>query len=126
MVDRNALGRPGSCPFCERVGRTGELPRNDLAASVLDAFPRAPGHVLIVPLVHESDYFELPAETQEAMFSLLPEVRNWQQRCYRPTGWTIRINVGLSAGQSVAHVHMHVLPSYGHSPHDAFKYEEPL
>lgn len=111
----------GVCPFCERIDEYSDLPRNEYAASILDAFPRALGHVLIVPLEHVSDYFDLQPHVQAAIFSLAPEVREWQEQRHHPTGWTIRINAGLSAGQSVAHAHMHVLPSYGDAPHDSFK-----
>lgn len=121
-------GPPGAddCPFCVRIYESSDLPRNEHAVSILDAFPRAPGHVLIVPVRHIGDYFALQPQVQAAIFELAPAVRVWQQQRYKPTGWALRINVGVPAGQSVKHVHMHVLPSYGDHPHDSFKHQETL
>ena len=116
--------RAGECPFCVRMDEPSDLPRNDHAVSILDAFPRAPGHILIVPVCHVGDYFKLRPRVQAAIFELAPAVRAWQKQRYRPTGWTLRINAGLSAGQSVEHAHMHVLPSYGDDPYDSFKHQE--
>lgn len=114
------------CPFCVRIEAPSDLPRNEHAVSILDAFPRAPGHVLIVPARHVGDYFALRPHVQAAIFELAPAVRAWQKQRHKPTGWTLRINAGLSAGQSVNHVHMHVLPSYGDDPYDSFKHQEIL
>lgn len=114
------------CPFCVRMRQASDLPRNDLAAAVVDAFPRAPGHILIVPFQHVADYFELSSTVQASLWELVPKVHAWQKERFSPSGWTVRINSGSSAGQSIFHVHLHVLPSYGDVQRDPFKHQEPL
>ena len=122
---RIPFGSPDEpCPFCLRIHEPTPLPRNEYAIGILDASPRAPGHALIVPVQHVADYFDLPDRAQAALFELAPSVRAWQHRKYQPTGWTLRINVGVSAGQTVPHVHLHILPAYGNVPHDPFKHQE--
>jgi diadenosine tetraphosphate (Ap4A) HIT family hydrolase len=107
-----------TCPFCRRIGEKAALPVSPLAAVIEDAYPRAVGHLLIVPRQHISDYFAVPIEVKREMWTLLDMAQQYLTTLHRPDGWTIRINVGEVAGQTVPHVHLHLLPRYNISQVD--------
>jgi diadenosine tetraphosphate (Ap4A) HIT family hydrolase len=77
-----------------------------------DAFPLNPGHTLIVSRRHVSEYESLSAAEQAAMWQLIPEVWQSIRKEHSPAGYNIGINVGAAAGQTVDHVHLHVIPRY--------------
>ncbi|WP_328990323.1 HIT domain-containing protein [Kribbella sp. NBC_01245] len=100
------------CPFCTRIAEPSELPRSATAAVVADAYPRTPGHLLVVPLSHVGDYFAVPPNVKAEMWALVDSARSHLLANYRPDGWTVRINIGDVAGQTVDHAHIHVVPHY--------------
>lgn len=100
------------CPFCQRIDKKSELPVSPLAAVIEDAYPRVVGHLLIVPRQHIYNYFAVSIETKREMWTLLDEAQQHLASLYHPAGWTIRINVGEVAGQTVPHAHLHLLPRY--------------
>ena len=99
------------CPFCslpqERI-----VDQNDLAIVLRDGFPVSPGHTLIVPKRHVGSYFELTAHEVDAMQSLLHRQKQALDREHNPNSYNIGINDGPEAGQTVPHVHMHLIPRY--------------
>jgi len=58
------------------------------------------------------DFFKLTEEEQQALWSLLPAVKAALTKSHNPAGYNIGLNVGQPAGQTVAHVHVHVIPRY--------------
>jgi len=99
-----------NCIFC-RLPETAVLESNDLALAFYDKFPVTAYHTLIIPKRHVADYFELTAEEVAAMHALLLRQKaRLQARDRTITGFNIGINVGTDAGQSVFHVHMHLIP----------------
>jgi diadenosine tetraphosphate (Ap4A) HIT family hydrolase len=101
-----------SCPFCERSQTDLVVARNELAVAFADGFPLSEGHTLIVPLRHEPDFFKLSANEQQALLSLTRSVRRSLDRRHSPDGYNIGINIGKAGGQTVGHVHIHVIPRY--------------
>ena len=83
-----------------------------LALAVTDSFPVNPGHCLIVPRRHVGSFGEVGLEEQSAMLAMLQRVRALLDAELRPDGYNIGINDGAAAGQTVMHVHMHVIPRY--------------
>ncbi len=100
------------CPFCERVTAGNVILRGMVAAVIPDAQPRSTGHVLVVPVAHIGDFFAVPAGTVTEMWHLLRKVQQQVSQRHRPSGWTVRVNVGEVAGQTVFHTHMHLVPRY--------------
>jgi diadenosine tetraphosphate (Ap4A) HIT family hydrolase len=100
------------CPFCQRINEPGLLGANELAAAFFDAFPLSPGHALIAPRRHESDLFRLSAQEQDALWALLREARGRVQESHRPDGYNVGVNVGDAGGQTIGHVHVHLIPRY--------------
>ncbi|MEO6058164.1 MAG: HIT family protein [Gemmatimonadales bacterium] len=101
-----------TCPFCARLAATGAEDRNDVAAAFPDGYPVSPGHTLIAPLRHESDFFDLTDAEQDGMWRLLRQVRERLQRALSPDGFNVGINVDEAGGQTVLHAHIHVIPRY--------------
>lgn len=75
-------------------------------------YPVSPGHALIIPKRHVASYFDLTHHEREAMNVMLQYVKQKVDERYHPDGYNIGINVNEAAGQSVFHVHMHLIPRY--------------
>jgi diadenosine tetraphosphate (Ap4A) HIT family hydrolase len=101
-----------TCPFCRRIEAREIVAENDLAAALVDAFPVTPGHRLIVPRRHESDFFSLGEDEQKAMLDLVKIVKAGLELEHRPDAYNIGINAGREAGQTLFHVHLHLIPRY--------------
>jgi len=99
------------CPFCD-VAPERVVAHNSLAIAIGDGFPVSEGHTLVVPREHEAHLFDLPGQTQAALWQLVGEVRNELQLDLLPAGFNIGLNDGVAAGQTVMHVHIHVIPRY--------------
>lgn len=104
--------RINTCPFCSKDTLDRTVARNTLAFAIHDAFPVSPGHTLVIPNRHVQDYFALSEEEQRACWSLLNEVKLKLDEELHPDGWNIGINAGPAAGQTVMHVHLHLIPRY--------------
>ncbi|MDK2974919.1 MAG: hypothetical protein PWP08_1290 [Methanofollis sp.] len=99
------------CPFC-RPSSGCIVVENALAYARPDACPVTPGHTLIVPFRHFSSFFDATEEERAAMSDLIGRCREILTERYRPDGWNIGVNVGAAAGQTVPHLHCHLIPRY--------------
>jgi diadenosine tetraphosphate (Ap4A) HIT family hydrolase len=99
------------CPFCtlppERI-----IDSNDLALVIRDGYPVSPGHTLVIPKRHIGSWFEITTEEQSAMLNLLGRAKAVLGEEFKPDGYNIGINDGPTAGQTVPHLHMHLIPRY--------------
>lgn len=100
-----------NCPFChlpaERI-----VGSNEFGLIVRDAYPVSPGHTLIIPKRHIGSFFELTTEERNALMALLDQARTELKSSYQPQGYNIGINDGAAAGQTVPHLHIHLIPRY--------------
>jgi ATP adenylyltransferase len=102
--------RESNCLFCkiepERV-----IAENELCFAIRDAHPVSPHRTLIIPKRHVANFFELYQPELNAIHRLLQdmqaEIRGIDQQV---TGFNVGINVGHDAGQTVFHVHVHLIP----------------
>ena len=102
---------PRPCPFCHLApGRI--LARNAHGVFVRDSFPVSPGHTLVIPARHFGSFFEATPEERAALLELLEQARADVLRQHAPDGWNIGINDGPAAGQTVPHLHIHLIPRY--------------
>lgn len=100
-----------TCPFCTlEAGRI--VLENAHAMAVSDGFPISPGHTLVIPKRHIGSLFEATAEERRALFDLLAAARSKLLESHRPDGFNIGINDGAAAGQTVMHLHIHLIPRY--------------
>lgn len=97
------------CPFCE-IAET--LTSNDLCLAIYDKFPVNPGHILIIPKRHVADFFDTTVEERQAFNELIERCKKILDDEYSPDGYNIGVNCGESAGQTVFHVHLHLIPRY--------------
>lgn len=100
-----------SCPFCDPAPDE-IVAGNDLAYARADRYPVSLGHMLIIPYRHVSTFFEATAEEKTAIFALISECRDYIEDVYRPDGYNVGVNVGAAAGQTVMHLHVHLIPRY--------------
>ena len=82
---------------------------NEWAFAHYDSYPVSKGHCLIIPRRHVAEYFQATAKSS-ACFNRL----SWDiiDRDFNPDGYNVGINIGKSAGQSVPHIHIHMIPRY--------------
>ena len=105
------------CVFCTiRADRL--LGENEHAVWILDAHPVSPGHSLIVPKRHVESFFETTPAEREALLSLLDRAREHVHLKHTPSGYNIGINEGSAAGQTVSHIHVHLIPRFAGDSED--------
>jgi len=97
------------CLFCTPRGVTG---RNELAYSSRDSYPVSPGHALIIPFRHCASFFDLTTEEVSACMELVAAERKIIEDEFSPDGYNVGVNVNAAAGQSICHVHIHLIPRY--------------
>lgn len=85
---------------------------SDLVVGLWDAFPVSPGHALIVPRRVVATWFEATREEQIALLDGIEAAKQAVERERKPDGYNIGINAGEAAGQTVFHLHVHVIPRY--------------
>lgn len=100
-----------TCPFCQIPSERIVL-ANELAFVIRDGYPISPGHTLVIPRRHVGSFFEITEAERGAMLQLLDQARNGLVPEFKPDGWNIGINDGASAGQTVPHLHLHLIPRY--------------
>ena len=100
-----------SCPFCslppERI-----IDSNELALVIRDGFPVSKGHTLIIPKRHVGSWFDTSADERAALFALLDQAKLILDHEFKPDSFNIGINDGAAAGQTVPHLHIHLIPRY--------------
>ena len=86
---------------------------NALAFAIRDAYPVTPGHTLVVPRREVATWFDATRAEQVAMLELVDEVKRVLDRgTPRPDGYNVGFNAGEAAGQTVMHLHVHVIPRF--------------
>jgi diadenosine tetraphosphate (Ap4A) HIT family hydrolase len=101
-----------ACPLCAAVDQARPLAANDLAVALPDRYPLSPGHHLVIPRRHEADFFRLEDGEMRALWSLLAVAKLRLDEQLTPDGYNVGINVGDAAGQTIGHVHIHLIPRY--------------
>jgi diadenosine tetraphosphate (Ap4A) HIT family hydrolase len=98
-----------NCPFCDETNYESE---GDLTFAKTDSYPVSKGHTLVIPKRHISSYFECTDNERLELWSLVEQVKTELEDTFAPDGFNIGINVGEAAGQTVPHMHIHVIPRY--------------
>jgi ATP adenylyltransferase len=110
----NQLPHPNAdaCPFCAPGVERELITESATAYAVLDKYPVSPGHALIIPKKHIAGYFDLSTHAKTACWLMVDRVQQLLTERFRPDGFNVGINVGAVAGQTVPHVHIHLIPRY--------------
>ena len=98
-----------NCIFC---GDPTMVIENELAFAHYDTYPVNPGHCLIIPRRHVAEYFQATAEEKVAIWALVDEMKVILDEEYKPDGYNVGVNICEAAGQSVPHIHIHMIPRY--------------
>lgn len=99
------------CVFCS-IDKKDIVLENELALAFFDRFPVGKGHILIIPKRHAETYFDLTSEEKNKMESLLTRCKDILEQVYSPDGYNIGANCGETAGQTIFHCHIHLIPRY--------------
>lgn len=100
-----------TCPFCNTDPKK-ILVSSEICYAIFDRYPVTRGHILVIPFRHFPDYFESTPREVEAFDAMVRECRDYLEGEYHPDGYNVGVNVGYAAGQSVPHMHIHVIPRY--------------
>jgi len=100
-----------ACPFCsitpERI-----LASDELVFCILDKYPVTEGHTLVIPRRHVANFFDLTEDEGRAVARMLNKAKASLEEQYCPQGYNVGVNVGRVAGQTIDHVHVHLIPRY--------------
>ena len=77
-----------------------------------DKYPVSPGHMLIIPNRHFDNYFEATREEKQEIIYLIDICKSILNNKFKPDGYNIGINCGEVAGQTIFHLHVHLIPRY--------------
>jgi diadenosine tetraphosphate (Ap4A) HIT family hydrolase len=99
------------CPFCT-LPSDRAIGSNNSGVVIRDGFPVSPGHTLIIPHRHVGSFFELTDTERAELFALLNHAKARLDQEYQPDGYNIGINDGAAAGQTVLHLHIHLISRY--------------
>ena len=99
------------CPFCD-MGAARIIYEDSTWMAVLDGFPVSKGHTLLIPKRHCETYFDLNYAESSTLASTINVVKRILDTRYSPNGYNIGVNCGKSAGQTVPHCHIHIIPRH--------------
>ncbi|MDD1724249.1 MAG: HIT family protein [Methanospirillum sp.] len=100
----------GHCIFC--------TPGADIILENLDAYARfdahpvSPGHLLVIPKRHIGSLFEATPAELAGLWNLLEKAKQYLAERFNPNGYNIGVNDGTAAGQTIMHLHIHLIPRY--------------
>jgi diadenosine tetraphosphate (Ap4A) HIT family hydrolase len=100
-----------ACPFCSLTEERITL-RQGAALVVRDTFPVSPGHSLIIPERHVKSLFETTPDERKDLFAALEQAQKILDGEFHPVGFNIGVNDGQAAGQTVFHLHIHLIPRF--------------
>jgi diadenosine tetraphosphate (Ap4A) HIT family hydrolase len=100
-----------ACPFCT-LPQSQILLENNHAQAFYDKYPVQKGHLLIIPKRHVSTYFEATQQEIAAIHELIHKGKELIDQHHQPDGYNIGVNVGEFGGQTVMHLHFHLIPRY--------------
>jgi histidine triad (HIT) family protein len=112
LTQRKSMQDP-NCIFCKIIA--GEIPakviiQNEKAMALLDAFPLASGHTIVIPKSHYAKVQQMSEKDAMAVFELVWKLAGAVETGSQVNASTIAIHNGREAGQEVPHVHAHIVP----------------
>ena len=107
--------RDENCIFCKII--SGDIPstvvfEDDDVKAILDVNPAATGHVIVLPKYHAANIFETPDDVIAKTFSAAKKIAAGVKKAFNCDGVNILQNNGEAAGQTVFHLHVHVIPRF--------------
>lgn len=109
MASKRATGE--RCLFC-RLAADRLILEDEFSLVIRDGFPVSEGHTLIIPRRHVQSFFETTQEERSSLLAMLDMAKVELDQSLEPDGYNIGINDGTTAGQTVPHLHIHLIPRY--------------
>lgn len=100
-----------NCPFCH-IPAEQRFYDGTLVFGIWDSHPASPGHALLIPKRHVPTWFDATPEEQAELLSAISTARAAIEKNHAPDGYNIGMNIGAAGGQTVFHLHLHVIPRY--------------
>ena len=101
------------CIFCNKFQKNKEIIyQNETVFVIYDGFPVSEGHSLVITKRHIEDYFDTSKQEVMDIDMAIKHMKTLLDELYHPDGYNIGINNGTAAGQSVMHLHIHLIPRY--------------
>ena len=103
------------CLFCKIVKKeiSAEIVyENEVAIGLLDVHPKAPGHTMVIPKNHVATILNLPENETGPFFIAVKNATRMLQKALVPDGFNIGLNHGKDGGQTIDHLHVHIIPRY--------------
>ena len=100
-----------TCPFCS-LPQDRIISENESTVTIRDGYPVSEGHTLIIPKRHVESLFDCNPDEKADILQALEEAKVALDREFAPDAYNIGINDGESAGQTIPHLHIHLIPRY--------------
>jgi len=99
------------CAFCT-LPSARVIDENATSMVIRDGYPVSPGHTLLIPKRHTGSFFDLSEQERSDLLTLLDRAKLALDEELHPQGYNIGINDGAAAGQTVPHLHVHLIPRF--------------
>ena len=99
------------CIFC-KIAHFETIATFKHCYAIKDSYPVSKGHVLIIPYEHTENWFSAKEQVRLDMMEALQKLKETLDVEYSPDGYNIGLNCGKTAGQTVMHLHLHLIPRY--------------
>jgi diadenosine tetraphosphate (Ap4A) HIT family hydrolase len=99
-----------TCLFCSHDRQI--IAENEHAFAIADGYPMSLGHSLVIPKRHVSTVFDLSENEYAGCFSLVRTLKAVLEELHETNAFNIGVNCGVSAGQTIEHAHIHLIPRY--------------
>ena len=109
---KSTTGRDSDCAFCNPSSETALVSESAQAVALAAPDPVTQGHTLVLPKRHVVNYFDLAEREQQACWLLVNRAHSRLKDRVAPDGFTVGFDIGLAAGQSADHGHLHLLPRH--------------
>jgi diadenosine tetraphosphate (Ap4A) HIT family hydrolase len=100
-----------ACVFCEIIKENYVL-ENDFFYAIFDKYPVTEGHLLVIPKRHVETLFELNESERAELLAFVEQGKKKLDQQFSPVGFNFGVNQGESAGQTIPHLHLHIIPRY--------------
>ena len=99
------------CHFC-KLSKDRIIAETELTRTIRDSYPISPGHTLIIPKRHVTSFFFVTDDERNELLNALKQAQQVLIEESKPDGFNIGINDGQSAGQTIPHLHIHLIPRF--------------
>ena len=100
------------CIFCDKINKNNNLFETSKRIAFFDENPVSKGHTLLIPKEHFDTYFDLPDFYTKSLDLAIKNVKKILDEKFYPDGYNIGFNCGETAGQTIMHFHIHIIPRY--------------